>query len=173
MIVELIARNYKPTNGLKEIINKKFSKLDKYFDDSIRCKVILKELNGEKCVMEAKIILDKSRVICAKQISQHMYDNIDLIIPKIEGQIRKLKTIHAKKLRTSIKEEIATKRDNKTDKLSRTKQIELKKISLEDAIYERDMIDKDFYVFINEKTNLVNVVYLRDDGDVGLLDLVY
>ena len=61
----------------------------------------------------------------------------------------------------------------KKRELVRTKTLDLKKISVEEALEEMELVDHDFYIFLNEKTGKVNVVYRRTDGNAGLLDLTY
>lgn len=61
----------------------------------------------------------------------------------------------------------------KKRELVRTKTLDLKKISVEEALEEMELVDHDFYIFLNEKTGKVNVVYRRTDGNAGLLDLSY
>ena len=58
-------------------------------------------------------------------------------------------------------------------KVVKVKSLDLTPMEVEDAILEMEMIEHDFYVFMNIETNLVNIVYKRNDGDYGILETVY
>lgn len=173
MKIEIVTKNFTLNDNLRQVIEKKLSKLDKYLQDDVVVKIILQEVNKEKCIMELKVIIDKNRVLRATALGVNMYDNIDIVIPKIEGQIRKLRTYNDKKLKTNEIDQLIQAANEEVSFVKRIKTIELSKISVEDAIKEMQLAERDFYVFVNEDTNMVNVLYLRFDGEIGLLDLVY
>ena len=173
MKTEIVTKNFTLNDNLKQIVAKKLSKLDKFLQDDVVVKLILQEVNKEKCVMELKVIIDKNRVLRATAIGPNMYDNIDIVIPKIEGQIRKLRTYNDKKLRTKEIDKLIKASSDEVMLVKRVKTVELNKISIEDAIKEMQLAERDFYIFVNQETNMINVLYERLDGEVGLLDLVY
>ncbi len=173
MKIEIVTKNFTLNDNLKQIVEKKLSKLDKFLQDDVVVKLILQEVNKEKCMMELKVIIDKNRVLRATAIGPNMYDNIDIVIPKIEGQIRKLRTYNDKKLRTKEIDKLIKASSDEVMVIKRVKTVELNKISVDDAIKEMQLAERDFYVFVNQETNMINVLYERLDGEVGLLDLVY
>lgn len=174
MKIEFILKNYKLYSKTKELFEKKLAKLDKYLDEDTNCKLILQSVKDNKFIMECKIILDKSRVLRAYSESKDMLENIDVIIPKIEGQIRKIKTLNLKKVKLGSLEQLTeVKEELNLENLKRTKEIELTKISVEEAIRELELLDREFYVFLNAENGKVNIVYRRNDGNSGLLDLLY
>lgn len=184
MKVNIVTKNYQVKKDLREVLDKKLVKLERYFDDDVVLNLNLKEYKGKnnnKCVTEAKIILDGGRIIRATVRGNTMYDNIDIVIPKIEGQIRKLKSHKNKKLKKSgveqlLKQQINLAKDNakeKKDKIARRKVIDLTKMSVDDAIYELELLDYSFYTFLNKDNNMVNIVYRREDETIGLMDFVY
>ena len=112
----------------------------------------------------------------AEIVSDNMYDNIDLILPKLERQVRKYRTKLGKKVKESAfdMEALYENTEPVPDlSVARVKETELRKMSVKDAIDEMELLDHSFYVFINEANELVNIVYKRAAGDVGLLDLIY
>ena len=176
MRIEIVAKSYKPSDKLKDIIEKKLEKFSRYFEDDAIAKVILREMGKDREAMEITINFGGGRIMRAEVVSHNMYDNIDDLLPKLERQVRKHKTKLGKKVKESafdmsaLYEEVA---EVKALEVARVKTTSLKKLSVKDAIDEMELLDHDFYVFINEDNNLVNIVYHRAVGDVGLLDLIY
>ncbi|MEG1963871.1 MAG: ribosome-associated translation inhibitor RaiA [Clostridia bacterium] len=175
MKIEIINKNYEVSEKLKNILEKKIARFEKYFDDSVSVRVNMKGIGKDKYCMEITINYGKG-LIRSEVTSDNMYDNVDTVLPKIEGQIRKHKTKLKKNLKQNAFEEDDTIFDVPEEKetlLVRVKPTPLTRMSTTDAMQELELIGHKFYVFINDKNDLVNVVYLRDDGDIGLLDLIY
>lgn len=176
MRIEIIAKNYKVSDKLKEVIERKLEKFSRYFEEDAKAKVVLKTINQDKEAMEVTINFSGGKIMRAEVISDEMYDNIDLLLPKLERQVRKYRTKLGKKVKESAFDLEAIYPDEtpvKELEVARVKQTELRKMSVKDAIAEMELLDHAFYVFINEANELVNIVYKREVGDVGLLDLVY
>lgn len=176
MRIDIIAKNYKLSEKLKDIIEKKLEKFARYFEDDAKAKVILKEINQDKDAMEITINFGGGKIMRAEVVSDNMYDNIDIILPKLERQVRKYRTKLGKKVKESAFDMEAIYKDEAPAPelaVARVKETELRKMSVTDAIAEMELLDHSFYVFINEKNDLVNIVYKRAVGDVGLLDLIY
>ena len=108
-----------------------------------------------------------------------MYSNIDLAIPKLEKQIiRHHKKIESKtkKLRikdfSAIPDDIPEEEVKEEKTLVRSKCYTLIPMSVDDAIEELELIGHNFYVFLNKATNSINVLYVRNDGNYGLIETV-
>ena len=185
MRIEFISKINKPSTRMQEeidkfenIVDKKLEKMSRYFDDSVKTKVMLKGMK-DAFVLEITIFVDGSNIMRGEVKDKDMFSTIDLVIPKLERQIRKYKTRIGKKLKDDNFDDKFVAEDNgdkfveKMAELARVKTVELKKITVQDAIGEMELLDHDFYVFINDENGLVNLIYKRQDGDVGLLDLVY
>ena len=174
MRIELNARNYKVSDRLEEIINKKMEKFARYFEDDAVAKITMREVKN-KYAMEITIFFGGDNMVRSEVISDNMYNNIDLALPKIEGQIRKYRTKLGKKIRQAALDEAslyaAPAVPEKERQLVRNKTIELKKINVDEALEEMELVDHDFFIFLNDKTGLVNVVYRRADGNAGLIEL--
>lgn len=176
MRIEIIAKNYSPSDKLKEIIEKKVEKFTRYFDDEAIARVLLKEINKEKYAMEITINFGGGRIIRSEVLSDNMYDNIDLALPKLERQVRKYRTKESKKVKVApdLSELLYTEViDMKEPELVRTKTLPLAQMTITEAMDSLDMVGHDFYMFINADNNKVNAIYRRKDGDLGLLDLIY
>lgn len=173
MRVEIVARNYKVSDHLREIIESKMEKFSRYFEEDTVVKVTLKEVKKDTYAMEITLNFGTA-IVRSEVVSNNMYDNIDIALPKIEGQIRKHRTQLEKIRKSAIDaERIYEPVRDLSNELVKTKSFELRKISVEEAIVEMELVDHDFFAFINEKNGLVNIVYRRQDGKVGLLDLIY
>ena len=181
MRTEIISRNYKANDKLRDIIEKKIAKFDKYFKNDAKAKVVMSEIGHDKYTMEVTIEFDKL-FVRSEVTTPNMYDNIDIVLPKIESQIRKSRHKITNKLKTNVEfnEEVLyevniaeTEDKDKIGKLARVKKFELSIVSPEDAIHEMELLGHNFFVFLNGETGKVAVIYKRDDGDYGMLDPQY
>ena len=172
MIIEFIAKNYNASEKLKDVITKKIDRLDKFFENDTKVKVMLKE-SGGVYTLELTIVVD-SVVMRSEVSSDNMYNNIDFALPKLEKQIIKHRTkLMSKSKKFRIKDldmsEMAPV-DEKKSAVVRSKTYELTPMTVEDAIDELELVGHSFYVFVNKSTKNVNVLYKRNDGDYGLIE---
>ena len=173
MRVEIVSKNYKVSDHIKDIIEMKLEKFGRYFEDDAVSKIMLKEIGKEKYVMEITIFFG-GNMVRSEVTSDNMYNNIDIALPKIEGQIRKHRTKLGKMRKSALEaESMYDIPQAKEKELVKTKSFQLKKISVAEAIAEMELVDHDFFAFVNESNGMVNIVYRRTDGNVGLIDLVY
>lgn len=170
MRIEIIEKNCRASEKLSGIIEKKIGRLDKYFDVDSVCTVYLKQ-DGKFYKTEVTILY-KGNMIRAEVAGDNFYDNIDAVLPKIENQIYR----HKSKLQSKLKKDaFSDKRmfleeaDVPVGKLVRTKTFKLTPMTTEDAVEQLDLLGHTFYIFQDIDTNEVRVVYLRSNGDVGLI----
>ena len=153
MRIEIIARNYRVSDRLREIIDKKMEKFSRYFEDDAKAVVTLREVGKDKYAMEITIFFG-GNMVRSEVVSDNMYNNIDIALPKIEGQIRKHRTKLGKRIRQTAIDEASIYEpqpaQEKKRELVRTKTLDLKKISVEEALEEMELVDHDFYIFLNE-----------------------
>lgn len=170
MRVEIIGKNYKASEKLVGIVEKKIGRLDKYFDEDSVCTVYLKQ-ESKFCKTEVTILY-KGNMIRAEVTGENFYDSIDEVLPKIENQIYRHKT----KLESKLKKDAFLEKrlylqesDVPLGKLVKTKTFVLEPMTTEEAIDQLDLLGHTFYIFQDAETGEVRVVYLRDSGDVGLI----
>lgn len=176
------------TDALRDYVEKKLSRLEKYFDkaNEIISHVSMSVTRDEHKV-EVTIPLPKL-ILRAEESSGDMYASVDLVVEKLERQIRKFKTRVNRKPRQDASFRAHWKEKNglgHTDlitvdeladseiddlKIVRTKRFHLKPMDTEEAILQMDMLGHNFFVFTNASTNQVNVVYRRKDGKYGLIE---
>lgn len=175
MKIEINSKNYNVSDKLKEIIEKKVGKLDKYFNDDAVAKVNCK-MEGQSSKLELTI---RSRGLFyrAEVLGDNMYENIDLVLPKVEKQIVKYgDKFFARLKKDSLNQDFLFFEEKPVfskPEVVKTKHFELEPISVKDAEMFLDTIDNNFYVFLNRETGRVNVLYRRNDGNLGLIDAIY
>lgn len=172
MKIEIVAKNYQVKDQLTDVIEKKVSRLDKYFEEDSVCKIYLKQEKRD-CKMELSINY-KGSLIRAEAKAEHFYDAIDIVLPKIERQIYKYRSKLESKLRSGAyqKDRIFEALDDSDFKLVKTKKFELTPMSLDEAIEEFELTGHSFFVFYDKDNEKTKVLYLRDDGNIGLIDPV-
>lgn len=171
MEIKYIAKNYKISDKFKELIEKKLSKFERYFSSDIEAKVNCTEQNN-RCKLEITINC-KGLYLRSEVESDNMYNNIDTALPKLEKQIikntRKYKNKFAKNL--ELDETIEEKEAEPEQKIVKTKIFDLDPITVEDAIAYMEAVGHNFYIFLNAENGEINVLYRRNDGNLGLIDV--
>lgn len=176
MKIEFIEKNYDISNKLSEIITKKVNKLDKYFGENAKARVVCK-LENKTYKLELTITND-GLLYRAEVVGENMYENIDFALPKIEKQIIKQSEKKKDKFKKNAFDEVELlfleeKPDMKVKEIYKKKTFDLDPITVEDAEYELENVDHDFYIFLNAETGKVNVLYKRKDEKLGLIELNY
>ena len=137
----------------KEIIEKKLSKLEKYFNKDVDVKVnCIEEGDGDICKLE--ITINSSGLFIRSEVSSdNMYNNIDLALPKLERQIvkntKRYKNKFAEKPVVEAFEYIEEEPEVLPSKIVKNKSFELDPISVEDAEAYMEAVGHSFYVFLN------------------------
>lgn len=172
MRITISGKNLEITQGLREAVEDKLSKLEKYFNEDTQCNVTL-SVEKERQKMEVTIPM-KGHIIRAEQQSDDMYVTIDLVEDVIEAQLKKyrkkLVDMHqnAESLRREfVEEDIA---DDEEIKIVRAKKFGMKPMFPEDACVQMELLGHNFFVFSNAQTGEVNVVYKRKDKSYGLIE---
>lgn len=174
MKFEFIGRNYQVAQNLKDVTEKKLSKLDKYFiDQETLAKVCFKK---EASTLTTEVTLEYAgKFVRATASSDNFYDNLDVVLPKIEGQIRKYRTRFDKHQKNASFKDTETffgakEVEEKTSKIVKTKEFKLVPMTVEEATEQMDLLGHSFYVFKDAKTGDIKILYLRNDGDLGLIE---
>jgi putative sigma-54 modulation protein len=172
--------NIEVTPAIREYVEKKISKLERYFTETPDAKVNVNlRFNQDKSSKVEVTITMPQLVLRAEETHIDMYAAIDLVTDKLERQIRKHKTKVNRKFRekgefpiTFATSENTEVQDLDEDELEvvRTKRFDLKPMDSEEAILQMNMLGHNFYVFNNADTNRTNVVYKRQDGRYGLIE---
>lgn len=158
------------TEAMREYVKEKLSKLDKYTIEDAKANVLVKVRNYTQKV-EVTIPL-KTLILRAEEESQDFYSAVDLVVNKLERQIRKNKTKLKKKEKIGIKEfNIDDIIDlSEEDKVVKRKKIEIKPMSLEEAILQMELLGHNFFMYKDSEINKIALVYKRNDGGYGLIE---
>ena len=164
------------TKSIKDYISEKLSRLDKYFENpkGIECKVLIKVKNQEQSI---EVTVPTSRfTLRAEERHQDLYAATDLVIDKLEGQIRKNKDRLDKKYRGLPKFEMSFDFETLEEELSdskivKRKDIDMKPMDEEEAIIQIELLNHDFFVFKNIDEDCVSVLYKRKDGSYGIINV--
>jgi len=171
----ITGKNYTPSDKLKDIIEKKFAKLDKYFSDEITGNIVtIKEKGGYK--VEATINT-KGNIFRAETKASDPYDCVDRCIEKLSAQMSKFKQKLQKKYKgqKDFGFEALPEYDEAPEEINvvRVKKFQLEPMSQEEAVMQMEMLGHNFFVYLNMETDSVNVVYKRSDGGYGVLETTY
>ena len=158
------------SDSLKSRVEKKLGKFERYFHDEIEASIRFKVQKGARNIVE--ITINAGGVILrAEESSNDMYLSIDRAVDKLESQIRRHRTKLDKRLRTAELEpadETPAYEEQSYD-IVRVKKFSVKPMSIEDAITQMELLGHDFFLFQNEDSEIMNVLYRRHDGSYGLL----
>lgn len=177
MKIELVSKNYNEGSRLVGVIEKKLGKLDKYFSGDADALVKLSTVGNDKFTMEITVRFG-GYIARAEITGSNMYDNIDLILPKLEKQIARFRDrMNSKVPKKALPlkpdvEEAAAPREYYGN-IVKEKHFDISIVTVDEAIAEMELLDHDFYVFVNAENNRVSVVYKRHDGDYGLITPEY
>ena len=164
----------KVTDAMKEYIEEKLEKLNKYLENSenVRASVMVKVKNHEQRV-EITIPL-KAFILRSEESKDDFYAAVDKTIDKLERQIRKNKTrIMSKQVKTNkdfSMSAFADEEDLDDKKILKRKKVEVKPMNEEEAILQMELLGHQFYMYKDSETNQVAVVYKRTDGNYGVIE---
>ncbi len=162
------------TNAIKEYIEEKLGKLDKYYNDAsnIDCKVVIRSKNNLQTI-EVTIPLNKF-ILRVEVSDKDLYAAIDLAVDKLEGQIRKNKTKLEKRYIEELPEmnfDYPEEDEEEEVKIVKRKDIDSKPMDEEEAILQMNLLNHDFFVFKNTTEECVSVLYRRKDGKFGIINV--
>lgn len=165
------------TNSMKDYITEKLSKLDKYFEnpDEINMNVLVR-VKGLEQIIEVTAPTKKF-TLRAEESNEDFYAAVDLVISKLERQIRKNKDRLNKKYKNVETlefnfsyEENETVEENVASIVKR-KNISMKPMDEEEAMLQIELLNHDFFVFKNIDEECVSVLYKRKDNNYGIINM--
>ena len=173
--------NIEVTPAIRDYVEGKIQRVERFFNEdlSANANVNLKVFSDKQTKVEVTIPM-KNLTLRAEERHDDMYAAIDLIVDKLERQIRKHKTRVNRRYRSNegtglyfaqasqAEKEAATMDEEYT--VVRTKQFDLKPMDQEEAILQMNMLGHDFYIFTDADSDATNIVYKRKDGKYGLIE---
>ncbi|MCR5651709.1 MAG: ribosome-associated translation inhibitor RaiA [Lachnospiraceae bacterium] len=169
----IVGKNIDVTPGLRQAVEEKIGKLEKYFAPDTEVHVTL-SVEKDRHKIEVTIPV-KGSIIRSEQVSNDMYVSIDLVEEIIERQLKKYKTKIIDKEQEAaqtFKQEYIERdyQDEDEIKIVRSKRFGIKPMYPEDACVQMELLGHNFYVFRNAETEEVNVVYKRKGNTYGLIE---
>ena len=176
MKYNIIGRKVNLRDNFKERVYKKLGKFEKIYSENAEATVTVTVEKNRQTVEVT--IRDGSMVYRAESTAIEMNDALDSVVDILGGQIRKNKTKLSKKSKAESLEQYFLEYNEPADdsmsedeyNVVRTKTINLKPLSVEEAILQMNMIGHEFFMFLNSNTNTINVVYKRKNNTYGLLE---
>jgi len=162
------------TKSIKEYIEEKLDRLNKYYENhkDLECKVVVRAKNNLQSI-EVTIPLNKF-ILRAEVTDKDLYAAIDLVVDKLEGQIRKNKTKLKNKYEkieiTEMVLDFEVEEEENLDIVKR-KDIDTKPMDEEEAILQMQLLNHDFFVFKNIDEECVSVIYKRKDNKYGIINV--
>jgi len=158
----------------KDLVEKKISKLNKFFDEDTLVKVVL-SVEKNRNIMEATIHYN-GIIIRSEDYTRDMNTTVDKVVRKLEKQVLS----HKSKLSSRLKKGAFKDEDKyadieaaKAQEVVKRKSFPIEPMSVDEAIMQMNLLAHSFYVFVNAETNNINVIYIRVDGQIGLLEPEY
>lgn len=171
-------KNLDPSDHLKIYVGDKLNRFDKYLDNPAEANVVL-SVEKFRHIAEIHIIGDRL-TIKGKEETNDMYSAIDMVLDKLEKQIKKSKQkIRERRggakakvagiLAENMMAETGPEFVENADREIMVKNIEYKPMDVDEAALQMDLVNDSFLVFTNSKTDRINVLYRRNDGNYGLI----
>jgi putative sigma-54 modulation protein len=163
-------RHLEITTALKKYAEAKIKKFDRYLTNISEAIITL---SIEKYRHKAEVLLKvNGYLIQAEGITGEIYSSIDEVVEKLERQVKKYKEklVSHRKGEGKIVETGTVLPLGETGRIIKNKRFELKPMSQDEAAMQMELLDKDFFIFTNDNTGNINVIYRRKDGNLGLIE---
>ena len=176
MKYQIIGKNISVTDALRDDIERKLRRMDKYFviNDDVLCRAVVRSYTvGAKVEIT---IFTKEMDFRAEVKNDDLYAAVDLAVDKLEGQMRKLKTRMDRTKesdslgRALAMENIIEDAEEDKEEIVRTKSIRLEPMSIDEAITRMEALGHSFFLYLDEEDDEIAVVYRRIDGGYGVIE---
>jgi ribosomal subunit interface protein len=172
MTIQMTARGTTARDSFRKNLEKKLTKLDRFFDEDTVANVTITNEGGRETV---EITIYAGGIIFrAEKTTNDRLDSLDMVVDSLFRQIIKNKTRLEKRLRKTAfepgYEADYVGGEEKEYKIVRSKQVALKPMDVEEAILQMNLLEHDFYLFENSETDEVAVVYRRKGGNYGIME---
>ncbi len=172
MKVTIIGRQMNVWDEMKIIIENKLQKLNKYFSDECSATATLSCKHNQKCL---EITIVAGGTIFRSEVEDETFRNaLDRAVYLIERQIRKNKTRLERRLKSGAFTEVMLDSGEDIEEEKefqiRRKSFSIKPMSVEEAIMQMNLLEHEFFVFKDDQTEEICVVYKRRDNSYGLIE---
>ena len=175
MKLSIQARNMSVTPAITKRIEKKTETMGRYLWPDTEMQVKMRKEKNDHRIVEITVPMGKNVILRSESADENLFLAIDKALAKMERQIRKHRTKLGKNLREEIPDvpeyiEEDVEAEEEARKIVKHKTFPVRPMSVEDAAIEMELLGHNFFAFVNIDTDRTNVLYLRKDGDLGLLE---
>jgi len=167
MDIQVTFRHTEPMESLRSYAEEKISKVKKYLDTPAEAHIVL---TVEKFRHQADVTLSvDGTVIKAVEETEDMYSAIDQVLDKIEKQLKKhLSKLRGRRPEGEVEESITE--EELEEPIIEVERLVAKPMDPEEAAMQINLTNQDFIVFRNAKSQEINVLYKKKDGNLGLIE---
>ncbi len=183
--VKVKGKHLEVTDGLREYAEQRMAKLEKYVGQPLTATVVESVEGGAEHRVEVTLEGSDGLLLRGEERTSDMYASLDRVVAKLEQRLKKYKGkhTHLRNHQDSLKTLAATNGANvegllpadtpldvdDSPRVVRTKAVTMKPMSIDDAMEMLELIDHEWYVYLDMDTHQTQVVYRRRDGNYGLV----
>ncbi len=162
-------RHIEITPALRSYSEEKIGRFEKYISNISEAIVTL---SVEKYRHKAEVLLKVNGVLIqAESVTGEVYSAIDEVVEKLEKQVVKYKEkLHSHRKGEKRTTEVSETRPVERGRIIKHKRFDMKPMNPEEAVEQMDLLDKNFFVFVNDISGDINIVYRRNDANYGLIE---
>jgi len=179
MEITITFRHMEPTAELRSYVEDKVHKIKKYFDSPVDAHIVL-GVEKFRHIADLTLSVDGNKIKAVEQTGD-MYSSIDKAMNKVEEQLRRLLSRKREYKSENFKGAggegyLATEQESgdmaaeAEPMVIITEQVDTKPMDVDEAAQQMDLSKRNFLVFFNSKSNNINVIYRRNDGNLGLIE---
>lgn len=170
MVITYTGKNMEVSEYLRDLADKKIAKLERYFPSDTEVQVTM-SVEKNRHIIEVTIPY-AGGIIRGEEVTSDMYASIDNVIAKLEKQIVRNKSKLERSLRYEGEPSDYDYEEEEDDepRIVRVKRFSMKPMSVEEAALQMELLGHSFFVFTNDRTEEMNVLYRRKDGNYGLIE---
>lgn len=172
-IYKLIGRNIEITDAMRSYAEDKLGKLDRFSDQIVDARVVMSYANGEGASGPARVEVQvnvPNGIVRAEESGLDTYAAIDKVVDKLERQLKRFKGRFLAKRQEAPPPLEEPEEEELAPAIVRVKRHVLRPMTPEDAAIQMEALGHTFYMFRNAETEEINVIYLRLDGDYGMIE---
>jgi len=179
MEITVTFRHVEPTAELRSYVEEKVYKIKKYFDSPVDAHIVL-GVEKFRHTADVTLSIDGNKIKAVEQTGD-MYSSVDKVMDKIEQQLRRMlsrkreykgeyaRGVEGEDLLSDEGEARDTLAESES-KIIKTEKVDTKPMDVDEAAMQMELSKRNFLVFFNSKSNTINVIYKRNDGNLGLIE---
>ncbi|MCL4455061.1 MAG: ribosome-associated translation inhibitor RaiA [Deinococcus sp.] len=173
-VYKLVGRQVEITDAIKGYLDKKLSRLDRFFPNITDARVVLSLAQGPRIERRAKSEIQinvPGGIVRVEEADPDMYAAIDRSVERLETQLKRYKERHWRRYQEGAFEPTEpAPAEEETPQVVKVKRFAMRPMSVEDAIFQIENLGHDFFVFRSADTEEICVLYRRKDGNYGLIE---